>query len=394
METRETGGRRWRLQNGVLYLTSGGWCRREVRLCKERLLYVELCQRPWHRLFHRARVKLYVAVRRRPVFIAQMEENQAAALVNRIAAGETPSGAGKRRYLAPGRHAAFWGALTSRSVLLPWWLGAWCLGMGGRWFLPQIMSAVLLAAGLLALGARLLSEGWLSVCILPEGFAIRMGVGGSRRLFVPRHAVVGVVETASPAALFCGGSRMELLCEGGVRLPCMRWYTGGTGREAALRLLDCEGLPRTWATDGKAFCTRYLRLTALLFLGLPVWLWSFYALYAVGMFQAIWLPLLVGAALSAGILAILHCLTAVRFGGEAGVSISAGTLRMEGMGMLSAERLTLRRGCLAAVRVRQGLTDRAANRCTAELIPKGCRRGGQCTSLPYEKLLAIVERFA
>jgi hypothetical protein len=171
----------------------------------------------------------------------------------------------------------------------------------------------------------------------------------------------------------------------------MRWYTGGTGREAALRLLDCEGLPRTWATDGKAFRTRYLRLTALLFLGLPVWLWSFYALYAVGAFGAIWLPLLAGAALSAG---ILHCLTAVRFGGEAGVSISAGTLRMEGMGLLSAERLTLRRGCLAAVRVRQGLTDRAANRCTAELIPKGCRRGGQCRALPYEKLLAIVERFA
>lgn len=378
---------RWRVEDGVLYMVSGFTRRRERGIRLDRLLYAELCQRPWHVPFRCARVKLYVPTQRGAVFSLLMGRQEAAALVNCVAAGEHGDGGTGRKYLSGGRYAALLGAAVSRGTLLPLSGAALCLVLGRPAEEMRILAAALLLAGLLHMTARLLSEGTLSVCIVSGGFAVKMGVGGSRRLFVPRRAVVGVLERANAVALLCGASRFELVCEGGRRIPCMRWYTGGSGAQAAARLLECSGEGRTQACDSRAFRTYYMRLAvAAIFGGVAIW----FGLRSLEPPLRAW-GMAAGAAVLTG--AWLHCLTAVRFGRESGMVITSGALRIGGMRFLSAQRLTVRRGCLAAVRLRRSLPDRAGGTCTAELLPKGSRRGCLCRQVPYDKLLAVVERF-
>lgn len=380
----------WRMAEGMLYVTYGAVNRRELGFRLDRLLYAEIRQNPLTALLGCSRVRLYAPTDAKPFFSQLMAEREAAALVNRFAAAtqEKPhEGNAHSQRLVSGKYAALLGAATARETLLPvGWSGICALyGMGN--LTMAILAAALLTAGLLSLVMRLLREGGLEVAILPEGFAIQAGVWHRRKYFVPRRSVIGTVECAGPVSLLRGASRFELICEGGRRIPCMRWYEGGCGAEAAKRLLDCTGLALTHAADSAAFRRYYVGLTvAALLTGIPGGL--------------LLLPLdgtmrrFASAALTAALLtALLHCMTALRFGEDSGIHIGAGTLSVGGMGLLSARRLTLRRGCLAAVKIRRGLRERMKGFCTAELIPKGTRRGGVCRQIPYDKLLAIVERF-
>jgi hypothetical protein len=87
--------------------------------------------------------------------------------------------------------------------------------------------------------------------------------------------------------------------------------------------------------------------------------------------------------------AAAHCLMAMVSGRAFGLSVTAGTLRVGGMGLLTAEFLTVKRGCMSSVRLRQGLWERANGRCSAVLFPKGSRRGVKGGCLPYERTMAL-----
>lgn len=382
----------WRVEDHVLHFTRGLSRRRELTFRLDRLLYAEIAGNPVYSLFGAGRLRLYSSVDRRAFFSLILPKAEAAELVNYIAAGRDGAWAGgvKPKHMRGGRYAALLGSATSRGTLLP--LGAaliFCIF--GVFFTRSadlnILATALWLYALLHLLARLAAESRMSVCIVNNGFAIQTGIFGGRRIFVPHRSVVGVIERRNPLAVFCGAARFELLCEGGRRIPCMRWYEGGSGEEAAKRLLDCSGMSCTHAEDGGAVRRLYVRLLIAGLFG-AVFVWSA-TLPITGEMRAFCLAL---AAIGLAA-AVSQCLMVLACAREFGVSISAGTLRIGGMRLLSAEYLTIRRGNLSAVRIRQGIFGQMSGRCTAELIPKGYRRGVKCRCIPYDKMLAIVERF-
>lgn len=381
---------RWQVEDGVLHFTRGLSRRRELTFRLDRLLYAEMTGNPLYALFGGARLRLYSSADRRAFFSLLMPKAEAAELVNRIAAGKDTDGGVRPKHLRSGRYAALLGCATSRGTLLP--LGAALIfSLFGVFFARSadmnILAAALWLYALINLLAGLAAERKLSVCILNNGFAIQMGFWGGTRLFVPHRSVVGIIERRSPLAAFCGAARFELVCEGGRRIPCMRWYEGGSGEEAAKRLLNCAGVSCTHAADGGAVRRLYVKLMiAVLFGAVFVWLAT---LFLTGERRVFVMALAVIGLMAA----VCQCLMAVNDGREFGIGITAGTLRIGGMGLLSAEYLTIRRGSLSAVKIQQGPFGQMRGTCTAELIPKGSRRGVKCPCIPYDKMLAIVERF-
>lgn len=383
---------RWQIQNGVLHFTRGLLRRRELTFRLDRLLYVEMTGNPVYALFGGARVRLYSSAYHRAFFSMMMSKAEAAALVNRIAGGE--DGAGGRgmqqKHMLSGKYAALLGCATSRGTLLP--LGAaLILCVCGVFFTRSaamnIMAAALWLYAFINFLARLAAESHMSVCIVNHGFAIQMGILCGRRMFVPHSSVVGVIERRNPVAEFCGAARFELICEGGRRIPCMRWYEGGSGEEAAKRLLNRSGLSRTQAANAGAMRQTYGKLMiGAMFGAVLVWLFT---LPITGEMRVFCM-----ACTAIGLIAaVIHSVMGIRCGRECGISISAGTLRIGGMKLLSAEYLTICRGNLSAVKIRQNLLEQMNGSCTAELIPKGSRRGVKCRCIPYDKMVAITERF-
>ena len=90
---------------------------------------------------------------------------------------------------------------------------------------------------------------------------------------------------------------------------------------------------------------------------------------------------------------VLQCAAGVRMGGTFGIAVSPSAVRAAGVRLLTAETLTLRRGCLAEVRVTRRFADRVNGLCSVDLIPKGCRHGIQCHCMPYDRVQALLERF-
>lgn len=373
---------RWEVRRNVLTMTCGWFRRRTVRFCLGRLAVAEWKQGPLLSLFRGARVKLYAAGKK-PVCSLLLPAAAAAALVNRAAAGESGL-KGHTRRMVSGRWAAALGALDCRAVLLPLSAAPFAAASGicsARW----LWYALLLLAGSIGIfTVRLLRECRMAVEMTERGFALRMGLPVVRRLFVPHTAVVGVWEGRGPIAAMCGAGRFSLVCENGARIPCMRWYEGGCGREAAGRLLGCEGADRAQAADAGAFRRRMMRFTVGgLLLGAGVLL---YAL-AKGNLPAVMLSAWAETVWQ------IHCRMGVIFAEECGVSVGASVLRVGGMRPLLAQRLTLRRGCVAAVCLRRGVAERYGGTCAAELIPDGNRRGVACPCVPQGGMLAMTERF-
>lgn len=381
---------RWYIEDDVLHFTRGLSRRRELTFRLNRLLYAEISGNPVYSLFGGTRVRLYSSANRRAFFSLLMSKTEAAELVNRIAAGKDGDGGIRPKHMRSGKYAALLGAAASRGTLLP--LGAsfiFCLF--GVFFTHSadlnILAAALWLYALINLLARLAAESRLSVCIVNNGFAIQMGLLGGKRLFVPHRSVVGVMERRSPMAAFCGAARFELVCEGGRRIPCMRWYEGGSGEEAAKRLLNCSGINCTHAADGSAVRQRYVKqMIGALFGAVLVWVAT---LPITGELRSF----LIAAAVIGLTATMAQCIMGIGCGQEFGIHITAGTLRIGGMGLLSAEYLTLRRGNLSAVKIQQGLLGQMRGTCTTELIPKGSRRSVTCRCIPYDKILAITERF-
>lgn len=380
----------WHIENEVLYFTRGLSHRREITFRLDRLLYAEISGNPFYSLFGGARVRLYSCAYRQAFFSMIMSKAQAAEMVNLIAAGKNGDGGGKSKHMLSGKYSALLGCATSRGTLLP--LGAaliFCVFgiLCGYNADMNIIAAALWLYAFINLLVRLSAESCMSVCIVNNGFAIQMGILGGKRMFVPHCSVVGVLERRNPIAAFCGAARFELICEGGRRILCMRWYEGGSGEEAAKRLLDCSGMCCTYASDGVAVRRLYVKLMiAAMFGAVPAWLAS---MPVVGEVRSFCMS--AAAIVIAGV--IIHCIMALNCGREFGISISPGTLRIGGMGLLSAEYLTIRRGNLSAVRICQSMFDQISGRCTAELVPKGMRHGVKCRCIPFDKMMAIAERF-
>lgn len=379
----------WHIEDDVLHFTRGLSRRRELTLRMDRLLYAEMTGNPFYSLFGGARVRLYSSTYRRAFFSMIMSKKQAVQLINAISAGRGDGGV-RPKHMLSGKYSALLSCATSRGTLLP--LGAaliFCIfgifyGYNAD---MNIIAAALWSCAFVNSLVRLAAESNMSVCILDNGFAIKIGLWGNKRIFVPHDSVVGVLERRNPVAALCGAARFELICEGGRRIPCMRWYEGGSGEEAAKRLLNCSGMNCTQVADKAAVRRLYIKLIiAMMFGSVSAWLAM---LPVTGEMRAFCMA----AAVIVFVCAIIHCVMALDCGREFGISISSGTLRIGGMGLLSAEYLTIRRGNLSAVRIQQGIFAQISGRCTAELIPKGSRRGVKSICIPYGKMLAITERF-
>ncbi len=379
----------WRIEDDVLHFTQGLSRRRELTLRMDRLLYAEMAGNPFCSLFGAARVRLYSSACRRAFFSVIMSKNQAVQLINAISAGRGDGGV-RPKHMLSGKYSALLDCATSRGTLLP--LGAaliFCIFGVFYGYNPDmnIIAAALWLFAFINLIVRLAAESNMSVCILDNGFAIKIGIFGGKRIFVPHDSVVGVMERRNPIAALCGAARFELVCEGGKRIPCMRWYEGGSGEEAAKRLLNCSGVNCTRAADKAASRKLYIKLIIAAMFGL-VWVWLA-MLSVTGEMRAF----CTASAVIIFVFATVHCIMALSCGTEFGITISSGTLRIGGMRLLSVEYLTIRRGNLSSVKIKQGVFAQISGRCSVELIPRGSRSGGKSLCVPYDKMLAITERF-
>lgn len=365
---------RWNVAEGMLHTRRGALLRRETAIRLDRVTCVETCRNPAHSLLGCAKVRIYTAAGRKPAFSLTLRERDAKGLTEAVANANGAEGKAFAKRLAAGKYAALLGALDSRGTLVPLALAALCgvFALSRREWLW--IGGGCLAAGTLFFTARLLGESGLSVWLSESGWTLQMGLPAVRRFYLPREAVTGILETRGALALWSGAGRFEILCAGGRRLPCMRWYTGGSGEEASLRLLRCEGITRVRKGSGAAVRFHYGRwAAALLFVLAPT---ALLVLIRGEMPPA-------GYLVSAAALPALgQCLMGLRFGEESGLAASSSALRIGGMGMLCARRLTLRRGCLGRLTLRRGLLDRLDGTCAAALRPKGWRSGIVCRALP------------
>ena len=99
----------------------------------------------------------------------------------------------------------------------------------------------------------------------------------------------------------------------------------------------------------------------------------------------------VGFVLATSLL-LLHSSVGLRCCGEFGISLANGSVRACGMTPIMCKYMTLRIGQISVIKIRRGFADKLRGTCTAEIIPKGSKRGVKCRCLPYERFLAACDR--
>lgn len=374
----------WRLEQGVFRCRRGTVIREMLACRTDRLTCVELTDVAWYGVFGGVRVRLYSDASKRPFFSMILPRRDAESLLARMAADHDPGGRTRRRHVVSGKYAGLLGAVTARDVSLPLF-GAGLMGLLGAGRTEMMLMAAFLGLiGLAALLVRLISEYGMSVDRVAGGYMIRMGLLVERRIFVPMNGVAGVLERRSPLGALCGASRLELVCRGGKRLPCMRWYAGGHSRHAALQLLEGSEAVCTCSSDGNAVKRRYYAEGLLFLFGTVLWTAVYFDGEHTGQMPVTALLLLAAA---------VQCGMGILCGSRFGVEILPGAVRISGMGHWCAECLTLRRGQLSEVRVSRSVWEQVKGQCTAEIFPKGCRRGVKCRCVPFDKMAAILDRF-
>lgn len=388
---------RWRWDNGVFFFVRGALARRELAFRTDRLLYAETLRSPLLSLLGGVRVKLYAGAADRVVFSAILPRQQADALPERLMCSQESGDAPQNRSIASGRYAALPSAMTDGIVLTLLGSAAIFALVGAGRFFMNVTAVVLWLGALVRLVGRLISEGRLSVNRTHGGWVIVKGIGGGRRLYIPDKSVIGIRESSTLPALLCGARRVELLC-GGRRIPCMRWYISSHSSAAsdenasslACGLLGCDGNAFVALKNPRAVRQRYFLMGVILLCGAA--LAGFVNLSSTrndGEIGAITAALGI-CGVTGG---LLQCAAGVSIGRTWGISVSPSSVRAAGMGLLTSEVWTLRRGCLAEVRVGRTPVDRVNGFCTVELIPKGCRSGVNCRCMPYDRVQALLERF-
>lgn len=276
--------------------------------------------------------------------------------------------------------------MTSRGALIPLAMSAVLCIFGYRSTEMHIIAAALWLLAMLNVLAYVWAECRMSVCYVNMGYAIQTGFFGGRRIFVPDRAVIGMIETRSPIAVFSGAGKFELLCAGGRRITCLQWYDGGRPDEAARRMIGCVGRRFIRISAPSAVRRRYFKLLAADMAGI-IAAWVISMLIPSYLYSA-WVTLAVVIIL--GIM--LHCLMALKCSGEFGVNISGSTLCIGGMKLLEAEYLTLHRGKFAVIKIQQNFFNRLRGTCTAEFVPKGRQCGVKCHCISYDRIIAVAER--
>lgn len=387
----------WRWEDGVFYFTRGALMRGETAFRTDRLLYAETLRSPFASLLGGMRVKLYVEAADNAVFSAVLPRRQGDALLQKLMDSATNDEVLKSRNIISGQYAVL-PAAVSDLVLLTLLSGAAVAAlMGGGRFSMNVAAFVLWLGALVRLVERLLSEGKLSVKQTGRGWVIVKGIGNRSRLFIPDKSVMGIRESSTLPALLCGARRVELLC-GGRRIPCMRWYMSShpdtewdeSHSSLACGLLGCDGKTFAVLKNLRAVRKRYfiIGIAAICCAGVAGFV-GWVSVSDGGGIGAIASALFIYGV--TGVL--LQCAAGVSVGRISGISVSPSSVYAAGMGLLTAETLTLRRGCLAGVRVIRTSVDRINGLCTVELIAKGCRRGVKCRCMPYERVQALLERF-
>lgn len=391
---------RWHLHDDVFFTIRGALARRELTLRTDRLLYAEICRLPLVSLTGGVRVKLYAGAGGRAAFCAVLPRRQADALIERLMRSEKSGEPLQARRIASGQYAALPSAMTDGVMLtLLGSAAVFALAGGGR-FSMNVTAIGLWTGAFLRLTERLISEGKLSVNRTDGGWVIVKGIKGGRRLYIPDRSVTGIRESSTLPALVCGARRVELLC-GGRRIPCMRWYVSAHSEGAndenlsdpACELLGCDGNAFVVLKNPRVARRRYFFVGIAALCGAALaGLMSLSPLQGDGAVEA------VGAVTMALLLCgatgvVLQCAAGVRMGGTFGIAVSPSAVRAAGVRLLTAETLTLRRGCLAEVRVTRRFADRVNGLCSVDLIPKGCRHGIQCHCMPYDRVQALLERF-
>lgn len=375
----------WKIEDNVLHFSRGIINKCDMTLRLDRISSSEMSDNPVYSMFGGTRVKLYSSVSPRAVFSMILPKTQAAELINRTAI-TFGAEAVKPRRLVRKKYSALLAGMTSRGALIPLGMSASLCAFGYRSAEMHIIAAALWMLAALNVFAYVVADCRMSVCHVNMGYAIQTGFFGGHRIFVPDRAVIGMIETSSPVAAFSGAGRFELLCAGGRKITCLQWYDGGRPDEAARRMIGCVGRQCIGISDPAAVKRRYFKFLAADIVGIiaawvismliPYYLHSAWSSFAFVMIFGV----------------MLHCLTAWKCSGNFGVNISGSTLRVGGMKLLEAEYLTLHRGKFAVIRIRQNFFDRLRGTCTAEFIPKGCRRGVKCRCISYERIIAVAER--
>ena len=388
---------RWRWDNDVLLFHCGALARRERAFRTDRLLYAEILHLPLVSLIGGVRVKLYAGAADRAAFSAVLPRQQADALIERMMRSEKKGEASQTKRIVSGKYTALPSAMTDGVMLTLLGSAAIFVLMGAGCLFMNVTAVVLWLGAFARLVGRLISEGRLSVNRTHGGWVIVKGIGGGRRLYIPDRSVTGIRESSTLPALLCGAKRVELLC-GGLTIPCMRWFVSSRSSEnfdenpssLACGLLGCGGNAFIALNNPRAVRQRYFLMGATWLCGAA--LTGFVNLSStrngggIGVITAA-----LGICGITGLL--LQCVAGGRVGRSLGISVSPSSVRAEGMGLLTAEAVTLRRGCLAKVRIGRTPADRVKGLCTVELIPKGCRSGVKCRCMPYDRVQALLERF-
>ena len=386
----------WRWENGVFFFIHGALARKETAFRTDRLLLAETKRSLWGFLWGGVRVKLYAEAADRAAFSAVLPRKQADALIERLMVAEKRGERWQQKRIASGPYAALPSAMADGVMLMLLGSAAVFSIAGAGLFFMNITAVVLWLGALVRMVWRLLDEGRLSVNRSDSGWIIVKGIGGSRRLYIPDRAVTGIRESSTLPALLCGARRVELLC-GGRRIVCMRWYVPNHLSESpeaffsypACDLLGCDGNAFVMLKNSHGVRKRYFHIAIAVLCGAVLTGFAELSLMrSGGVIGAITAALCV--CVGAGI--FLQCAAGVGLGRTFGITVSSSSVRAAGMGLLTAESLTLRRGCLAEVRVGRTPIDRVHGLCTVELIPKGCRCGVKCRCMPYDRAQALMER--
>ncbi|MGN0474717.1 MAG: PH domain-containing protein [Acutalibacteraceae bacterium] len=383
---RQAANKSWQIEGNVLHFARGVSDKRYTTLRLDRISSSEICDTPFYSLFGGTRVRLYSCASPRPVFSMILPKNQAAELINLTAAVFGTQKAVKPRYLVHKKYSALLSALTSCESFLPLFTSALLCAFGRGKTEMYVIAAALWLLALLHTILSVLSECRMSVCHVNCGYAIQTGFFGGRKIFIPDRAIIGMIETRSPIAAICRAGKFELLCAGGRRITCINWYDGDNSEQAACRMIGCAGKIFAVISAPSALRNRYFKQIAMcVIFAAAAWR---VALLIPEAFQPAYT---VGFVLATSLL-LLHSAVGLRCCGEFGISLANGSVRACGMNQIMCKYMTLRIGQISVIKIRRDFADKLRGTCTAEIIPKGRKRGVKCRCLPYERFLAACDR--
>ena len=243
----------WRIDRNSIKAAGPG-AEKIMRL--DSLVFIECRYVSYYGIFGGVRVSIFSDGVRGVWISSVLSKEQAKRLMNFVRSASAGNCEAEEK-LVPGRLSSLAHAVTSERTLFLMMVSAQLTVLAEEGGLINLIAPALLLSAVVNSILTAVYGCGMSFCLTRYGCEVALGIGGGRKLLIPKNAVAGVRVCCGPADVICGTGSMELVCRGGRTIPCLLRERCAKLKEYAMRLTDAGGESGAVLSDTDALRKEY-----------------------------------------------------------------------------------------------------------------------------------------